>query len=326
MTTTKLLTACYTAPERISPSPPPPPSQQSSSTHCNSFNAMEVARMLSSRSPPPPSSSSMSSSGGGYFNTAAFNHHHYHHLQPQHCPISMVGEVHEASSFAQQQQQQRSPPPPNYTPPPLPPPPSSSSSSTTANRQPHNLPFLGPTTSSSSTPTPISFDAPNFEPHSTVTNHHPQHRHQSISHQYHFQSEDNEENADNEQDREDLEDQLGHLPPGGKPVNYCKLLFKIAIVLISFAGFLYQATDICAHYFSYRTVVYTNTEQDSLVDLPSITFCLPTYFTKKSLEELYEPYIKRNVDESAGFRNATMQEAIRPIIYETFQVSSSSLV
>lgn len=115
------------------------------------------------------------------------------------------------------------------------------------------------------------------------------------------------------------EDELGIPLPGGKPINYCKLFFKIAIVLISFAGFLYQATDICAHYFSYRTVVYTNTEQDSLVDLPSITFCLPTYFTKKSLEELYEPYIKRNVDESAGFRNATMQEAIRPIIYETFQ-------
>src|SRR6218665_2709256 len=34
--------------------------------------------------------------------------------------------------------------------------------------------------------------------------------------------------------------------------NYCKLFFKILIVLVSFAGFLYQATDICAHYFSYR--------------------------------------------------------------------------
>lgn len=109
-------------------------------------------------------------------------------------------------------------------------------------------------------------------------------------------------------------------PHEHKPVNYCKLLFKIGIVLISFAGFLYQATDICAHYFSYRTVVYTNTEQDSLVDLPSITFCLPTYFTKKSLEDLYEPYIKRNVEETAGFKNRSMVEAIKPVIYETFQV------
>ena len=102
--------------------------------------------------------------------------------------------------------------------------------------------------------------------------------------------------------------------------NYCKLFFKILIVLVSFAGFLYQATDICAHYFSYRTVVYTNTEQDALVDLPSITFCLPTYFTKKTLEELYAPYIQRNVDET-GFKNRTMLDAIKPVIYETFQVN-----
>lgn len=110
---------------------------------------------------------------------------------------------------------------------------------------------------------------------------------------------------------------------GPEPVcqrNYCKLVFKITIVLLSFAGFLYQATDICAHYFSYRTVVYTNTEQDSLVDLPSLTFCLPTYFTKRTLEELYAPYIKRNVDETAAFKNRSMLEAIRPVIYETFQV------
>ncbi|KAI2810834.1 hypothetical protein BLOT_002000 [Blomia tropicalis] len=86
-----------------------------------------------------------------------------------------------------------------------------------------------------------------------------------------------------------------------------------------FAGFLYQATDICTHYFSYRTVVYTNTEQDSLVDLPSITFCLPTYFTKRTIEDLYEPYIKRNVDESAAFKNRSMLDAITPVIYETFQ-------
>ena len=102
--------------------------------------------------------------------------------------------------------------------------------------------------------------------------------------------------------------------------NYCKLVFKITIVLLSFAGFLYQATDVCAHYFSYRTVVYTNTEQDSLVDLPSITFCLPTYFTKRTLEDLYAPYIKRNVDETAAFKNNSMLEAIKPVIYETFQV------
>lgn len=107
-------------------------------------------------------------------------------------------------------------------------------------------------------------------------------------------------------------------PP--KPFNYCKLAFKLIIVLVSFAGFLYQATDICTHYFSYRTVVYTNTEQDSLVDLPSITFCLPTYFTKRTIEDLYEPYIKRNVDESAAFKNRSMLDAITPVIYETFQV------
>ena len=104
------------------------------------------------------------------------------------------------------------------------------------------------------------------------------------------------------------------------PRNYCKLLFKITIVLLSFAGFLYQATDICAHYFSYRTVVYTNTEQDSLVDLPSITFCLPTYFTKQSLEQLYSPYIKRNLEEMSAFKNQSMLDAIKPVIYETFQV------
>nr|XP_027206111.1 uncharacterized protein LOC113799642 [Dermatophagoides pteronyssinus] len=103
------------------------------------------------------------------------------------------------------------------------------------------------------------------------------------------------------------------------PRNYCKLLFKITIVLLSFAGFLYQATDICAHYFSYRTVVYTNTEQDSLVDLPSITFCLPTYFTKQSLEQLYSPYIKRNLEEMSAFKNQSMLDAIKPVIYETFQ-------
>lgn len=102
--------------------------------------------------------------------------------------------------------------------------------------------------------------------------------------------------------------------------NYCKLIFKITIVLLSFAGFLYQAADICAHYFSYRTVVYTNTEQDSLVDLPSITFCLPTYFTKQSLEQLYSPYIKRNLEEMSAFKNQSMLDAIKPVIYETFQV------
>ena len=105
-------------------------------------------------------------------------------------------------------------------------------------------------------------------------------------------------------------------------VNYYKFIFKLGIVLISFAGFLYQATDICHHYFSYRTVVYTNTEQDSLVDLPSITFCLPTYFTKRTIEDLYAPYIKRNVDETAAFKNRSMLDAIKPVIYETFQVGS----
>ncbi|KPM03146.1 amiloride-sensitive cation channel 5-like protein [Sarcoptes scabiei] len=92
-----------------------------------------------------------------------------------------------------------------------------------------------------------------------------------------------------------------------------------AATKLFFAGFLYQATDICAHYFSYRTVVYTNTEQDSLVDLPSITFCLPTYFTKQSVEELYAPYIKRNLEEMAAFKNQSMLDAIKPVIYETFQ-------
>ncbi|OTF81080.1 amiloride-sensitive cation channel 5-like protein, partial [Euroglyphus maynei] len=110
---------------------------------------------------------------------------------------------------------------------------------------------------------------------------------------------------------------IGDCNPNSR--NYCKLIFKILIVLLSFAGFLYQATDICAHYFSYRTVVYTNTEQDSLVDLPSITFCLPTYFTKQSLEQLYSPYIKRNLEEMSAFKNQSMLDAIKPVIYETFQ-------
>ena len=108
-----------------------------------------------------------------------------------------------------------------------------------------------------------------------------------------------------------------------KPVNYCKVIFKIWIVFISFAGFMYQAQDICTHYFSYRTVVYTNTEQDSLVDLPSLTFCLPTYFTKQSLEQLYDPFIKRNVEETAAFKNKTLLDAIKPVIYETYQVCVS---
>lgn len=112
---------------------------------------------------------------------------------------------------------------------------------------------------------------------------------------------------------------IGDCNPNSR--NYCKLIFKILIVLLSFAGFLYQATDICAHYFSYRTVVYTNTEQDSLVDLPSITFCLPTYFTKQSLEQLYSPYIKRNLEEMSAFKNQSMLDAIKPVIYETFQVN-----
>lgn len=110
-------------------------------------------------------------------------------------------------------------------------------------------------------------------------------------------------------------------PIPDKSTCYWRIIFKILIILLSFAGFLYQATDICTHYYSYRTVVYTNTEQDALVDLPSITFCLPTYFTKKTLEELYEPYIKRNVDETSAFKNQSMLDAIKPVIYETFQVS-----
>lgn len=109
-------------------------------------------------------------------------------------------------------------------------------------------------------------------------------------------------------------------PMTDKSTCYWRIIFKILIILLSFAGFLYQATDICTHYYSYRTVVYTNTEQDALVDLPSITFCLPTYFTKKTLEELYEPYIKRNVDETSAFKNQSMLDAIKPVIYETFQV------
>lgn len=101
--------------------------------------------------------------------------------------------------------------------------------------------------------------------------------------------------------------------------NYCKVIFKITIVFLSFAGFLYQATDICAHYFSYRTVVYTNTEQESIVDLPSVTFCLPTYFSKQTLMSLYGPHITRSMDEALK-TNHTLLPAIEPLIYETFQV------
>jgi hypothetical protein len=97
------------------------------------------------------------------------------------------------------------------------------------------------------------------------------------------------------------------------------VIFKITIVFLSFAGFLYQATDICTHYFSYRTVVYTNTEQESIVDLPSVTFCLPTYFSKQTLISLYGPHITRSMDEALK-TNHTLLPAIEPLIYETFQV------
>lgn len=102
--------------------------------------------------------------------------------------------------------------------------------------------------------------------------------------------------------------------------NYCKVAFKMAIVLLSFAGFLYQATDICAHYFSYRTVVYTHTEQESVIDLPAVTFCLPTYFTKERLKDLYGTHIEESLDEAKRYNN-TLVNAIEPIVYESFQVN-----
>lgn len=102
--------------------------------------------------------------------------------------------------------------------------------------------------------------------------------------------------------------------------NYCKIIFKITIVFLSFAGFLYQATDICTHYFSYRTVVYTNTEQESIIDLPSFTFCLPTYFTKQTLNSLYGTHIKRSMEEAVHY-NKSLLPAIEPIIYDSFHVS-----
>ena len=106
-----------------------------------------------------------------------------------------------------------------------------------------------------------------------------------------------------------------------KQFNFCKGVFKVTIVFLSFAGFLYQATDICTHYFSYRTVVYTNTEQDSVIDLPAVTFCLPTYFSKRSLIDLYDDHIKKSLQEvqQQFGNNETILSNMKTFIFQSYQ-------
>lgn len=73
-------------------------------------------------------------------------------------------------------------------------------------------------------------------------------------------------------------------------------IYKIAFTIFCIVGYLYQTGEVLWGFLTYETSVYTVTQLPDTANLPSVSYCIPSYFSQQKLLEIYGDELKAELD------------------------------
>jgi hypothetical protein len=100
-------------------------------------------------------------------------------------------------------------------------------------------------------------------------------------------------------EKKDLAEKLNKEP---KIITW-KNVAKFVVCVSSFTGFFYQASEYFVQYLSFPTTVDVRIERSLMIDIPSVTICIPSLTSRPRLRKIYGDEIIKEIEKIKGKAN-----------------------